>query len=79
FLFGAVLHYFPEAMGRRDLLLLGLWGCFLQIPQLLMLLFFGSSYGLIYGYSCKFLGYPHEEKLPFVPFLSLALLTISCL
>lgn len=36
--FRAVLHYFPEAMGRGDLLLLGLWGCFLQVPQLLMLL-----------------------------------------
>ncbi|MDQ8626527.1 prepilin peptidase [Enterococcus sp. FR143] len=77
--FRAVLHYFPEAMGRGDLLLLGLWGCFLQIPQLLMLLFFASSYGLIYGYSCKFLGYPVEQTLPFVPFLSLGLPTISCL
>ena len=28
FVFQAVLHYFPEAMGRGDLLLLGLWGCF---------------------------------------------------
>ncbi|EGO8329080.1 prepilin peptidase [Enterococcus faecalis] len=77
--FRAVLYYFPEAMGRGDLLLLGLWGCFLQVPQLLMLLFFASSYGLIYGYSCKFLRYPVEQKLPFVPFLSLGLLTISWL
>ncbi|MGH2168239.1 prepilin peptidase, partial [Enterococcus faecalis] len=29
--------------------------------------------------SCKFLGYPVEQTLPFVSFLSLGLLTISCL
>jgi len=77
--FPSRLTLFSGSHGARGSFVTGFVGLFLQVPQLLMLLFFASSYGLIYGYSCKFLGYPVEQTLPFVPFLSLGLLTISCL
>ena len=65
--FQAVLHYFPEAMGR-GIFYYWVCGAVFTGTSVADATIFASSYGLIYGYSCKFWGIQLNRHFPLSPF-----------
>ena len=74
-----VFFVWQEKMGGGDLLVLAGWGTWLAPKTLLALLLVASSLGLLAFFSYQGIWKKRLAQLPFVPFLSLGLLTVRFL
>jgi leader peptidase (prepilin peptidase)/N-methyltransferase len=69
-----IIYFFPTAIGRGDVLLIGLWSYLFSWTEMMLLLFIASSCGLLFLCLYSFLKKRTLQRIPFVPFLFLGLL-----
>lgn len=73
-----LLDYFlPKSFGGGDVKILLTWSIFLTYQDMMWLLFISSLLGILFMLLYPPLTQRHVKKLPFVPFLTVALILVS--
>lgn len=79
FLLFFILDYFlPNSFGGGDVKLLMVYGIFFPFIQLLYLILMASLLGIIFFFIYANLFHKELKHLPFVPFLFISLILVSC-